>query len=157
MSSIAETVFVRVALHFDAEYARQGKAKHKERVKTPSDTRTKMSNKLSIIQLLYFMCISYMAFLTRYSRPIEQIFFRNKMTNCLKIKWYLYWIRAFFVPCLIQMDNNSKYYYETVKYCKCTFFWSYSKIDAFDYDELSGTIFNRRNVIVVDHSLGVSY
>lgn len=25
VSSIAETVFVRVALHFDAEYARQGK------------------------------------------------------------------------------------------------------------------------------------
>lgn len=29
-----------------------------------------------------------------------------------------------------------------------------NKIDAFDYDELSGVISNRRNVIVVDHSLG---
>lgn len=84
MSSIAETVFVRVALHFDAEYARQGKAKHKERVKTPSDTRTKMSNKLSIIQLLYFMCVSYIAFLTRYSRPIEQIFFPEQNDQLFK-------------------------------------------------------------------------
>ena len=32
----------------------------------------------------------------------------------------------------------------------------HSRIDAFDYDETRGTISNRRNVLIIDNSLGVS-
>ena len=64
-----------------------------------------------------------MAFLTRYSRPIEQIFFPEQNDQLFKDQVIFVLDSCVFCTLLnIQMDNNSKYYYETVKYCKCIFF-----------------------------------
>ena len=73
----------------------QGESKYKSRVKYLAIPRTKTSNKLFIIQLLYFMRISYMAEKAnqiterrKRSRPVKQVFFIAQNNNLSKFAWF---------------------------------------------------------------------
>ena len=71
----------------------QGESKYKSRVKYLAIPRTKTSNKLFIIQLLYFMRISYMAVKANQNVAsavdlLSRFFFIAQNNNLSKFAWF---------------------------------------------------------------------
>ena len=100
-------------MYFDdpAEWAKiQTYSKNTQR----SILHNKIFNELFVIQIFYFMGISYQAEKQSRSRSIvcvgnqlnSYVFLQYKITYCPNIEWYLYLIHTLFVLHTVHLDKN---------------------------------------------------